>query len=345
MPVERINKAIDKLYEAGVFGVILTGGEPLLVKNFEEVVDHMAGYGDSIEFSINTNGVPLSENLISQLATKMGKTFRLNFGMEGCDAKTYGISRGEPGAWNAIVKNVNLANEYELSPSFMYCLTRKSLPFVLPSLKYYTEELGMKQGALLCFMPIGRGRENLSELQIPLVEWEGFFRTVDSFRDSAPWLAKAVVWGIYARWRVYLAYMRKGADLAKLKDDVATKWGYFPISEAYGGYFGTACCHAGTTDLVIDPDGNVRPCFMMTNSSFVIGNVFTDSLEELWVRAPRLKELRGLDLNKIGEPCKSCEINTLCCATCRACAYEFTGDLYAADPNCPLVSGELISEK
>mgnify|MGYP001626184845 CR=1 FL=1 len=340
MPIEMIKKAIDLLYKAGIFGVILTGGEPLLIDRFEEVVDHMAKYGDSIEFSLNTNGVLLTEKLVSHLAAKMGKTFKLNFGMEGYDAKTYGISRGEPKVWNTIVENVKLAKDYGLNVGFMYCLTKKSLPFMLPSIIYYFEELKMQSGAVLFFMPIGRGKRYAGELQIPLSELEVFFKTIDRLRPYVPWFTARLVWGIYARWRVYLAYMREGVNVEELKDEVKKRWGYYPIAEAYGEPLGTACCHAGVTDLVIDPKGDVRPCFMLRGSPFVVGNIFTESLDKIWISSPILRKIRCLEIKEIGTPCSSCDINVLCCATCRACAYEWTGNLYAPDPNCPLVSKE-----
>lgn len=69
MSLEEIRVALDGLHELGMRHLSLDGGEPLAHRNIEQVVDHLAGFGDMRLF-MNTNGilVPRKLDVVRRLA-------------------------------------------------------------------------------------------------------------------------------------------------------------------------------------------------------------------------------------------------------------------------------------
>ncbi|MDP2314928.1 MAG: radical SAM protein [Pseudomonadota bacterium] len=77
-------------------------------------------------------------------------------------------------------------------------------------------------------------------------------------------------------------------------------------------------CHGGDALVSVDPSGNEHPC------SFVAGPV-----------TPRWRE--GVTTG----PCGDCTYRELCRGGCHAVAAHLTGDLFAPDPECPMVAASL----
>lgn len=88
-------------------------------------------------------------------------------------------------------------------------------------------------------------------------------------------------------------------------------------------------CAAGLNGLAVEPDGTVYPCRRLP---IPLGNVFEASFDELW-QSPVLERLRRRD--ELGGACGACRLRWLC-GGCRAVAWALSGDLMAADPQCPL---------
>jgi radical SAM protein with 4Fe4S-binding SPASM domain len=92
-------------------------------------------------------------------------------------------------------------------------------------------------------------------------------------------------------------------------------------------------CPWGRSNLTIKTDGSVLPC--LYSRDLILGNVFTDSLVELF-NHPILENFRNL--SSLEEPCKSCQYLWFC-GGCRARTFYLTGNWMARDPWCPLTRG------
>ena len=86
-------------------------------------------------------------------------------------------------------------------------------------------------------------------------------------------------------------------------------------------------CDAGVTQIVIGPNGDIRPC---VSYDFVIGNIFKDNLKELWKNSPFLKKLRRME--NIPKKCIKCKHLSICRGGCRASAYNYYKKLNALHP-------------
>lgn len=85
------------------------------------------------------------------------------------------------------------------------------------------------------------------------------------------------------------------------------------------------CCSAGITSLGIDSSGNVFPCIFARN---IIGNLMTDSLDEIWKNNSLLKKIRHRKINVCGE----CEYKTSC-GGCRG-----ADGILEWDHMCPIIT-------
>jgi len=86
-------------------------------------------------------------------------------------------------------------------------------------------------------------------------------------------------------------------------------------------------CPCGTQYCRITPDGKVTPCPYLPETA---GDLLTQSFGEIWRSSPLFRRLRE---GTPGGKCGSCEYRELC-GGCRARAFALEGDVLAADPSC-----------
>ena len=86
-------------------------------------------------------------------------------------------------------------------------------------------------------------------------------------------------------------------------------------------------CPCGTQYCRITPDGKLTPCPYLPE---VAGDLRTQSFAEIWQAAPLFRALRE---GALGGKCGACEYRKLC-GGCRARAFALEGDVLAADPSC-----------
>jgi radical SAM protein with 4Fe4S-binding SPASM domain len=86
-------------------------------------------------------------------------------------------------------------------------------------------------------------------------------------------------------------------------------------------------CPCGTQYCRITPDGKLTPCPYLPE---VAGDLTRSSFGEIWRAAPLFQRLRA---GTLGGKCGACEYRRLC-GGCRARAFAATGDVLAADPSC-----------
>ena len=97
-------------------------------------------------------------------------------------------------------------------------------------------------------------------------------------------------------------------------------------------------CPCGTQYCRITPDGKLTPCPYLPE---VAGDLRTHSFAEVWRSAPLFRALRE---GVLGGKCGACEYRKLC-GGCRARAFAIAGDVLAADPSCtyePQAGAEVI---
>ena len=97
----------QKAKERGLLFLLLTGGEPFLVKDFKELYIELHKMGFCI--SINSNGTMIDEDVIEWL--KHYPPMRINMTLYGASDETYGRLCNNPKGFTQVTKAISLLKE------------------------------------------------------------------------------------------------------------------------------------------------------------------------------------------------------------------------------------------
>ena len=89
----------------------------------------------------------------------------------------------------------------------------------------------------------------------------------------------------------------------------------------------------GSQFITISPTGKVMPCHAAASiKGLEFDNVKDKHLRDIWLNSSSFEKYRGTDY--LPEPCKSCEFKEVDFGGCRCQAFMFTGDATNTDPAC-----------
>jgi radical SAM protein with 4Fe4S-binding SPASM domain len=90
-------------------------------------------------------------------------------------------------------------------------------------------------------------------------------------------------------------------------------------------------CDAGLAQVVIGPEGNIRPCVELP---FIGGNIFDDDLGTIWRESEVFNQIRRFENTPVS--CRSCTEVAYCHGGCRASALAYTENPLGYDPMTPI---------
>lgn len=99
---------LDRIERTGVFWLQITGGEPLLSKNFERVYKHAWSHGFAI--TVLTNGILLGEDRFIKLFTDF-PPFRVSVSIYGASKEVYETVTRCKGSWRLFQRGISRARE------------------------------------------------------------------------------------------------------------------------------------------------------------------------------------------------------------------------------------------
>lgn len=106
MPLSQVQALIQQLQALGVVMVTLSGGEPLLRKDLEEIVN---SFGDWTCLCLNTTGAGLTQDRAAGL--KAAGLFALGVSLDSTQAIEHDQMRGKKGAFKAALRALDLADQ------------------------------------------------------------------------------------------------------------------------------------------------------------------------------------------------------------------------------------------
>jgi radical SAM protein with 4Fe4S-binding SPASM domain len=96
-------------------------------------------------------------------------------------------------------------------------------------------------------------------------------------------------------------------------------------SEYVPGYR-TRRCHAGAFNMSIADTGDVYPCHLFHQASFKLGNIFTDTFDDIFDGKRNREYVASMDVEANNSICAACEVRFLCGGGCKANALHSSGD-------------------
>jgi len=280
--------------------LVLTGGEPLLRRDLDDIVVVAADAG--LMPVIGTNGLLLNEARAQRL--RQAGAVGVGISLDSTAPEFHDRLRGMTGAWAGALAGMRAAREAGLALQLQTTLFVENRGD-LEALADLAEELGAMALNLFFLVCTGRG---VTQTDMPEPLYEETLRDIARLQRERP--------GLMIRARC-APYMRRLLNLH--------------AGESAGGYAEwSSACLAGRRYLRITPHGEVTPCPYIPEA---VGDLRQESLKDVWETSATLLRLRG---ELPGGKCGDCDFR-FSCGGCRARAFAVASDLMAEDPKCSYI--------
>ncbi len=253
---------LDELAEGGVLHLTLSGGEPLAHPDFFAIGAGARERGFVVR--VKSNGHALRGAIARRLAEEVDP-YLVEVSLHGATAATHDRQTRVPGSFERLVENLRGLRELGLRFQINSTLTRWNEGEIEAMF-----ELADRLGGRLQFDPEVTPKDD---------------------GDRSPLALSASLEGLRRLYEVEAARigLGPGGALAPASTEV-------PVVVRQGDALGTGAapgkhCGAGSSNLCIDPFGNVYPCVQWRRP---VGNLHDQSLAEIWARSTGLARVRAL---------------------------------------------------
>lgn len=316
MSLSSCRELLKEAADCGIQNIKLTGGEPLIHKDFMDIVKSVYEYGMTVD-SINTNAFFVTGDLCDQLRA-LDNNILFNVSYDG--AGYHDWMRGKKGAEKDLLEKIKLLVDCGFSVRAAMTLNRVNAGAALETMQRM-EELGVREFRIIRTSEVPRWRLNEGNATLTMEEYyDLMLELFGKYADNRPKI-------ILNAWH-----------FAKI----------FPESRCY--YLAPVKCAAedfrpdmvmcgnAREDLTVTPDGDVFPCTPSPGICKVhgmdFGNVFETGLKKLLQDSRYLAFIcKGVHaISDHDEKCASCRYFKQCLGGCRLFALGMNGDVLSHDP-------------
>lgn len=257
---EQWKKAIDEAADAGLMYALITGGEPLLHKNFEKI--YLEIYSKGIISVLNTNGYLLDDAKIDFL--KITPPSRINITLYGTDNKIYKDLCGVSNGFSQVEKNIKELKQEGFNLSLNMTFVKSNI-MAMEDMVRFAQQNNLPVRPTTYIFP---SSESETKERLPAEE-----------------AAKSAV-KLY-----YLTHseeeLKKYAENVFLKHEAALK-------EKNAELLCGTTCRAGKSSYWIHSDGSLGFCGMKSTENEL--NVFKTSFNSAWEQAVKsADEVKNFD--------------------------------------------------
>ena len=250
MPMEDFLKALDTIPEGHRpegFTVVLTGGEPLLRPDIEDIGREIRkrGFG----WSMVSNGYFYDQSMHYRLmGAGMGA---LTISLDGLK-ESHDWMRGHKGSYERAIEAIRIASAQKgLNSDVVTCVNKRNISH-LEDIHSTLQSLGVKQWRLFTIIPIGRAASD-PMMVLDAEEMTRLMRFISEKRKnpSGKMITTFSCEGYLGKWE------------EKVRDS---------------RFF----CHAGINIASILIDGRINACPNIDRDAFSEGNIYQDNFYEIW---------------------------------------------------------------
>ena len=298
---------LDSFERCGIHAVNLTGGEPMVRKDFWQLVDEILSRQMIIP-TLYSNGALITDEFLDQLDLR-GMRPVIQFSFDGVGSHDW--MRGVPGAERAVNEAMKRCRERGFRFSASMVVFRENLGSIRETVNHLA--------ALGCEgLKIGRAT--------PQGEW---------LNEKEHYLSNAE---LYQAFLGYIPeYFEDGTPMSidlsgmfnYVKDDETRRGSFFEKDIPEELFHKRLMCGHVRRGMYVSPQGFVLPCMNMVGSP--IEHLFPNLLETRLERILNGKSLymeiinyRISDYMEHQPDCQKCRYRQLCCGGCRAIALETT---------------------
>lgn len=263
--------------------VVLTGGEPLLRRDLDDLARHAADLG--LMVVIGTNGTFLNKSRVACLIE--AGVAGVGISLDSLDPAYHDKFRGMPGAWEKTMAGIDACRNAGLAFQIHFSVSDDNA-HELDAMIAFAQSSGAAVFNVFFLVCTGRG-EKLSDISRATHD-RVLGRITQAAHDEDGLIVRA----------------KCAPHFKRLALEMDPSW---PITLAQG--YEAGGCLAGTRYCRVTPEGLVTACPYMEKS---VGSVRHGSFAQIWREAPLFKSLRA---PKLGGRCGVCEYRKIC-GGCRA---------------------------
>ncbi len=276
----------QQVVDLGVRDVLLSGGEPLVRDDWQEIALRLLQ--GEVNVSLVTNGMTFSPELAFWCAQE--GLAPITFSVDGPEA-IHDRQRGLTGAYQAVMTAMEHTRSAGLPIVIFTTLTRQNLPVLAELYRVLADAR-----AAVWAVRLAGQREN--ELE------EGDYLQPSDIPELIHTL-------------VDLARQGEGPQV-----QAGPGIGYYGVCDTLFGNIrggGWRGCQCGRTKMTIEPDGQIKAC---GNLPQLEGDLRLEPLSQLWQKDETFKILRQFSIDELEGGCRSCLKAEQCRGGCRAFCRE-----------------------
>jgi len=290
LDLDLFKSIIKQAKPLGLTGVKLTGGEPLLHPDIEEILKYVRI--EDLRLTVETNGVLCTPELAQKMAAC--KDPFVSVSLDGADAETHEWVRGVTGCFEAASKGIRNLVEVGIRPQIIMSIMRHNKD-QMESVVRLAESLDAGSVKFNIVQPTARGES---------MHVTGEALEIEELVNLGKWAENT----LSATTNLNLYYDHPIA--------------FRPLGKMFGEN-GDGCGTCGILSILgVLADGSYALCGIGEKvSDLVFGHAGTDILEHVWSKTSVLQEIRQELPHGLKGICGDCLMKEMCFGSCLAQNY------------------------
>lgn len=290
LPASEILEYARQARDAGLLYPLLTGGEPFLRQDFQEIMGGMLDLG--LQVSINSNGTLIDEPMARWLGSHLPT--RINITLYGASPESYQNLCGDGSAFDRVHRAAELLRQHGVPVKFNTSITPDNVSDLEQMIAFAKRMDVPIQVATYMFPPVRRD-ETMVGQNFRLSPEEAALARV-----QADWLQNEPAW--------FLGQAERFSHFVPVTDEMLDEQG---SQDSHG-----MTCRAGRCSFWLDWQGNLGNCGMYTSVRTPLkGRPFAEVWKEV---------VDGTEEVRYSAICTNCP-NFRLCHPCIAMVYNETG--------------------
>ena len=298
LDLDLFRSIIEQAKPLGLTGVKLTGGEPLLHPQIQEILEYIRV--QELPLSMETNAVLCTPEVARQMAACTGPFVSVS--LDGAEAATHEWVRGVEGCFETALQGIRNLVAAELRPQVIMTVMRHNKDQMEPMVRL-AERMGAGSVKFNIVQPTSRGER---------IHDSGEALDIEELVELGGWVESTL------------------SHLTNLRLDYDHPLAFRPLGKMFGEN-GDGCGVCGILGILgVLANGSYALCGIGgTVPDLVFGNAATDSLEEIWNSSPVLVQLREGLPQRFEGICGQCLMKGRCLGSCVAQNYYKSMNIWA----------------
>lgn len=303
LPLGLFRSIIEQARPLGLSAVKLTGGEPLLHPQIDEILELIQL--KELNLIVETNGVLCTPELARKIAA--GRNPFVSVSLDGADAETHEWVRGVDGCFEAARQGIRNLVAAGIKPQIIMTVMRRNRG-QMESIVRLAEKLGAGSVKFNILQPIARGGN---------MHQAGEALSIEELIDLGKWVENGF------------------SDSTNLGIIYSHPMAFRPLGRMLGKN-GDGCGVCGIRGILgVLANGSYAMCGIgETVPDLVFGHAEADRLKDVWNNNQVLREIREGIPDRFEGVCSDCLMKKVCLGYCLANNYYISKNLWASSWYC-----------